>query len=145
MGGQKNVDLLGNYAAPNGESALIPAAGLGDYSQIQLYLKQLTSDDPIVKESANVVVLNAGSIDGLATKEKTVLAGKGMDVSAVADAASQQANNTIIDNSKGKDPATLAELKNLFGSSTSTNTSVSAAYPDADFIVILGQSQQMPQ
>ncbi|HEY1835836.1 MAG TPA: LCP family protein [Candidatus Saccharimonadales bacterium] len=145
FGGQKNVDLLNNYSAPNGESALIPAAGLGDYSQIQLYLKQLTSNDPVVKESADVVVLNAGSIDGLATKEETVLAGKGMDVSAVADAPAQQANNRLVDNSKGKDPATLAELKSLFGDSTATNASLSTTYPNADFIVVLGQSQKMPQ
>lgn len=145
LSGQKNVNLLSNYAAPNGESALIPAAGLGNYSQIQLYLKQLTSNDPVVKEAANAVVLNAGNTSGLASKEKSVLASKGMDVSAVADATSLQASNTIIDNSKGKDPATLQALEGLFGSSTSTNASVSATYPNADFIVILGENQQMPQ
>ncbi len=86
IGAQKNVNLLKNYATPNGESALIPALGVGNYQQIQLFLKQLMSSDPVVKEAANVVVLNGGNTNGLATAEATVLSDKGMFVSATADA-----------------------------------------------------------
>lgn len=39
--GQKNYDLLQSYATPYGQSALIPAAGIDNYSQIQSYINQL--------------------------------------------------------------------------------------------------------
>lgn len=144
LSGQPHVDLLRSYTTTTGEDALIPQAGLGDFSQIQLYVKQLTSNNPIVREAANVVVLNGGSTSGLAAAEAKVLTNKGIAVSGDADAPTPQANNSIIDNSKGKDPATLKELEALFGNTTATNASLTSTYPNADFIVILGQSQQMP-
>jgi polyisoprenyl-teichoic acid--peptidoglycan teichoic acid transferase len=144
ISGQKNVNLLSNYTSPTGESALIPAAGLGNYSQIQLYLKQLTSNDPVVKEAANVVVLNAGNTTGLAAAEAKVLAGKGMYVSASSDAPKPQTNNTIIDTSHGKDPATLNALKGLFGNNVTTTSSLTSTYPNAAFVVVLGANQPMP-
>lgn len=147
VSGKQNVDLLRNYSTANGESALIPAAGLGDYSQIQLYVKQLISNNQVVNEGANVVVLNGGNTTGLAAAEGQVVTNKGIGVSATSDApatVSGQANNVIIDNSNGKDPATLNALKGLFGNTTASNAALSAAYPNANFIIILGTNQQMP-
>src|SRR5262249_31750998 len=139
INGEKKVDLLKSYTTSTGQSALIPATGQGDYTQIQQFLKQLTSDSPIVKESANVVVLNSGNTNGLATAEAGELGKQGMYVSATADASPAQNNNTIIDNSKGKDPATLKAIEKLFGTTIVTSKALSAKYPDAAFIVILGQ------
>jgi LCP family protein required for cell wall assembly len=39
--GQKNVDLLTSYATPSGEDALVPAAGINDFSQINDFVQQL--------------------------------------------------------------------------------------------------------
>lgn len=142
--GQQNTDLLANYTTPNGESALIPAAGLGNYGQLRLLWQQLTSDNPVVKEAANVVVLNAGNITGLAGTEGRLLAGKGMDVSTTDNAPEPQTANSIIDNSHGKDPATLAELKQLFGGTITTNATLTARYSAAAFVIILGASQPAP-
>ena len=132
------VNLLQNYRAPNGTSALAPAAGVNDYSQIIAYLKKATSSDPVAKESAQIVILNGGDTTGLATKEKNYLAGKSMNVVAIGDAPAQ-AQTVIIDQSKGKKPATKAKLQQVYGNSTST---VSLGYPTADFIVVLGKSQK---
>jgi LCP family protein required for cell wall assembly len=41
--------LLTTYTAPDGEDALIPRAGLDNFSQIQQYYKQITSSKPAVK------------------------------------------------------------------------------------------------
>lgn len=145
--GNPHADLLANYWAPNGEEALIPATGIGNYSKIQLFVKEITSNDPAVLEAANIVILNGGNTTGLAAAEQTVLANEGLNVSAVADAPAadaNQANNVIVDNSKGKDPATLSDLKKQFGNTTSTNAVLMQMYPNASFIVILGTSQHMP-
>ncbi|HSW79842.1 MAG TPA: LCP family protein [Candidatus Saccharimonadales bacterium] len=41
--GQKDYNLLTSYATPYGQSALIPAAGIDNYAQIQSYVNQLES------------------------------------------------------------------------------------------------------
>lgn len=144
LSGQQNVDLLNNYNAPNGESALIPAAGIGNYSQMQLFLQQITSNNPVVKEAANVVVLNGGNTSGLAAAEGAVLTKQGMDVSTTSNAPATQTTDTIINNSGGKDPATLAALEKLFGTNVGTNATLTSSYPNAAFIVVLGESQATP-
>lgn len=130
-------NLLMNYESPNGESALIPAAGIDDYSQIQAFIAQQTSSNPVVREDATVVVLNATDTSGLAAKERTVLSSKGLNVAAIADAQSNQATTTIIDASGGKKPATRQLLVNTFGNSVTT-VNPYANYYQADFIVLLG-------
>jgi LCP family protein required for cell wall assembly len=134
------TSLLANYAAPGGESALVPAAGVTDFSQIQLYLKQLTSNDPIVRENAKVVLLNATNSYGLASKVRTRLETKNINVTSVADAGTTQAATTIIDNSQGHKPATRQFLATTFGNSFTTTDPYGSAY-QADFIVVLGADQ----
>jgi LCP family protein required for cell wall assembly len=147
VSGKQNVDLLKNYLTSNGEDALIPAAGTNDYSQIQLYVKQLTSNNAVVNEAANVVILNGGNITGLAAAESQILTNKGIQVSATGDAPASVANqtaNVIIDNSQGKDPATLSALKSTYSATTTTNATLASSYPNAAFIIVLGSNQQMP-
>jgi LCP family protein required for cell wall assembly len=132
-------NLLANQTSPTGQSILVPAAGIGDYSQIKLFIKKLTSNDPIVKEGANIVVLNGSDIDGLASKEKTKLTDKNFNVAAVANTTHSD-KTSIIDTSKGKKPATLAALKKLYGNNVSTTNTL--GYPTADFIIVLGSDQK---
>lgn len=134
------TDLLTSYTSYSGESALIPAAGLDDFSQIQQYLKKVTSNDPVVKESASVVVLNATNANGVATKASKVLAAKGLNVSAVGDATANQTTSTIIDNSKGQKPATKKYLESLYGNQITTTNPYANTY-SADFIVIIGSDK----
>ncbi len=134
-------NLLSSYAAPDGESALIPAAGLDDFSDIQAYINRLTSSNPVVQEGAKVVVLNSTTSNGLATKVKKQLVADGLVVESVGDSPTPPQDTTlVIDKSAGKKPATAAELAKLFGNHlTSTNT-YGLTY-DADFIIILGNNQ----
>ncbi|MFA5004468.1 MAG: LCP family protein [Candidatus Saccharimonadales bacterium] len=130
--------MLASYMSPNGQSALIPAAGIDDFSDIQAQIKKLFSSDPVVRESANVVVLNATNTVGLATKQGNILSAKGMIISQVADASANQAATSMIDNSGGKKPSTLAALKSLYKGTIVTNPTLSQTYPGADFIILLG-------
>jgi len=129
-------DLLASYASPSGQSALIPATGIDNFSAIQAYLQKLTSNDPVVKEGASVVVLNATDTYGLASKNAKALTAKGLNVVATGDAANQ-ATTTIIDLSAGKDPATRKLLTSLYGTNISTTNPYGTAY-QANFIVVLG-------
>jgi LCP family protein required for cell wall assembly len=133
-------NLLQSYTSDSGESALIPTAGVDDFTQIQLYMRKLTSHDPVIKESASVVVLNATDMYGLATKNSQTLTTKGLTVVDVADAPQNQATTTIIDNAKGKKPATKSYLESLYGKNTTTTNPYATKYT-ADFIVVLGADQ----
>lgn len=130
-------NLLANYESPGGESALAPAAGLDDFSDIQAFVARLTTNNAVVKENASVAVLNGTDTAGLAAQAKTTLAAKAVNVTAVGDAQSTTATTTIIDASAGKDPATLSLLKQLYGSHVTTTNPYASSYP-ATFIVVLG-------
>ncbi len=141
-------NLLANYTATGGQSALAPAAGVDDFSQIQAYIAKEFNATAVTKEAAKVVVLNGGKTAGLGKSYGDVLIQKGANVTSVGDASSDYNATTIIDNSGGKKPATKSMLSSMFGNSSfSANASANAPliqqYP-GDFIVILGASQQAP-
>ena len=132
--------LLTSYTASDGESALSPALGLDNFTDIQNQITKVLSNDPVVRESANVVLLNATNTLGLAKTQEKLLTAKGINVTDIADASTNQATTTIVDNSAGKDPATLAALTKLYAASPVADKKLTALYPNANFIVILGQN-----
>ena len=139
--------LLANYHAPDGQDALAPSAGPGDYTQLQNYYRQLTSSSPLVKEDASVVVLNASDAYGVARKEATILKNEGFNVTTVTDANGTYPSSMIIDESNGQEPTAKQALQQLFSSDTTTTTStVSPAEATeaqgytADFVIVLGQN-----
>ncbi len=134
-------NLLTSYSTPNGQSALIPAAGIDDFSAIRAFINRQMTASPVVQESASVVVLNGTSINGLAVKVGKSLTSKQFIVDSVGDSLnSAQVTTAIIDATGGKKPATKAALAKLFGNHTTTQNPYSNAY-DADFIIILGTDQ----
>ncbi len=137
-------NLLASYSAPDGESALIPAAGLDDFDDIQNFIQQETSSNPVVREGATVVLLNATDTSGLAADERTKLTNQGLNITTVADASTTQATTSIIDNSNGKDPATRQLLVKLFGNHVTTVNPYGTAY-QANFIVLIGADQVTSQ
>jgi hypothetical protein len=132
--------LLANYTTYDGQSALVPAAGIDDYSQIQAYLQQITSSNPVVQENASVVVLNATNTDGLASTQRSALMNQHVNVTAIGDATATQAITTIIDNSAGKYPATRALLVKRYGNNVTTTNPYSGIY-QANFIIVVGTNQ----
>jgi len=135
----KGTTMLTNYTTPDGQSVLVPSAGLDDFTDIQTQITKILTSDPITKEGATVVVLNGTDTVGLALAQEGKLARKGMTVS-IADANANQSTNTLIDNSNGEMPNTLAYLKSQYQAAIVTNAPLTRAYPGADFILILGQS-----
>jgi polyisoprenyl-teichoic acid--peptidoglycan teichoic acid transferase len=137
--------ILTDYTSPSGQDAIIPTAGIGNFAALTQYYEQLTSNNPIVKEGASVVVLNGSDVIGLAAKEKTVLVGKGVDVASIADATREYPTTMIVDNSNGADPNTLKLLKQLYPGTTVTSNITPTEATEAQgyngqFVVILGQN-----
>ncbi len=135
----KDTTMLANYTSPNGQSALIPAAGVDDFTDIQAQITKILTADAVTKEAATVIVLNGTDTSGLAGKQIVTLEGKGMEV-ATGDAPAKQVASTLVDNSGGTMPNSLAYLKKKYSATATTNASLVAAYPNADFILILGDN-----
>jgi len=136
-------NLLEGYNA-SGQSALIPAAGLDDFSDIQAFMKRKMSSNPIVQEGAKVVVLNGTTSDGLASKKKAALTSKGINVVKVGSAQSDTETKTVvIDNSAGKKPTTKRFLGQQYANNFTATNPYKYIY-DADFIVVIG-SDQIPK
>ncbi len=133
------VNLLKSYISDNGQDALSPRVGVDDYSELAAYIQKLTSANPIVVESAPVVVLNGTSTTGLATTTKTKLTNSGLNVIAVGDTTASPTTQ-IIDVSSGKYPSTKKYLQSIYGKNIITSSTLSSAYPSASFIVVLGQN-----
>lgn len=137
--------LLKTYLAPDGEDSLIPKAGVGDYSQIRNFYMRLTSSNPIVKEDASVVVLNASNVNNLAHKEANMLLSKGFNVTSITNANTEHAQTMIVNMSGGKDPASLQTLQQLFPGQVTTSDTTPAEATEAQgfkasFVVILGRN-----
>jgi LCP family protein required for cell wall assembly len=145
--------LITDYNAPDGEEALAPAAGLDDFSDIQQYYQQLTSNNPVVQEAPTVVVLNGTNTNGLAAQEAKTLKGDGFNVVGVTDANNLYTNSMIIDLSNGKKPASKQLLQTLLSrdttvvaSDTGSQEAAEAVNYNADFVIVLGSddSTQTP-
>jgi LCP family protein required for cell wall assembly len=137
--------VLTDYTSPGGEEAIIPTAGIGNFAALTQYYEQLTSSNPVVKEGANVVILNGSDVIGLAAKQETIVEGKGLSVASIADATTEYPTTMIVDNSKGADPNSLKLLKQLYpGTVVTTDTTPTEATEaqgyNATFVVILGKN-----
>lgn len=138
--------LVGGYSAPNGQSALIPKAGVDDFSEIRAYYQRLTSDSAVVKENPKIVVLNSTAVDGLGRKEANALSAKGFTPSAVASLPRPYDTTMIVDKTtnNGKS-ASRTLLQQLFSLTVTPSTSTSpqaleAKNYNADFVIILGKN-----
>lgn len=135
------MNLLTSYRSASGEEALIPAAGVGNYSAIQAFVAQQTTSNPVVKENASIVLLNGTGTYGLATRVKSQLVAQHFSVTQIGNAnTTAQITASIIDNSGGKKPATRAALAKIYGNNFTTENPYSGTY-NADFIIVLGSDQ----
>ncbi len=72
----------------NGISYVVPSAGVGNYSQLRAYIAQQLTSDPIVREQANILVLNGTDGSGVAAECKKELEDAKFIVGGTGDAPS---------------------------------------------------------
>lgn len=138
--------LLTTYVTSNGQDALIPKAGLNNYSQIQQYFVRLMSTNPIVQEAPTITILNASSNPNLAQTVSQTLSAKGFTVLSTA-STYQQSGSIIVDNTNGQKPSSAALLTKLYpkapvvnSTSNATEAQLASGY-SANFVMVLGQNQ----
>lgn len=127
----------------SGQSVVLPVAGQGDYSGIQALVRSKLKDGYIIKENANITVLNGTVASGLASKKAEQLRSYGYNVGTVADAPTSDYEKTVIvDLTKGKKPYTKNYLEKRFGVKSTTKLPDSTIQPaGASFVIILGHNE----
>ncbi len=128
----------------NGISYVIPNEGIGRYSEIQKYVDKMFSSNPAAREGAEITILNATGVTGLAGKEADKLEAEGYDVGTISDTEAEnctekyciyQLNDTM--------SATATALSERYGLEVRLGDSLPAGMnaSTADFVIIVGQSE----
>ncbi len=110
---ENRVVTTGNY---NGASVVMPSAGIFDYSKIQDYINKQLSSDPLVLESADVIVLNGSSVSGAAQAAAEKIEAAKLKIADIGNAPGDDANVStiyVLDTTK---VLTLDKLKELYPS-----------------------------
>lgn len=143
----KSIDL---YSADNplfttgniegAGSSVYPKAGVGDYSELQAFLKKKLSSDPVVSEGANITVLNGSGVAGMGQTLADKLTAANMNVDEVGNAPKGTYNPIEIYQLNPKMTATAAKLKSLYSVTPSTATPPVSVTGSTDFLIIIGDA-----
>lgn len=135
----KQIKLLDNYTTPTRQSALIPAAGLGQYDDIIDFLRRHMSADPLVRENALVSILNGTMVEGLAGRQRTTLLTKNIKIGLIDTAAKQHKQTVVITAKNVNKPSTRALLSQTYDGIKFIDQTNQSLPPNTDFQIILGK------
>lgn len=127
----------------DGQSVVLPDAGLFQYGDIQTFVRGQLKDPYIIKENAKVLVLNGTNVPGLATTAAADLKTYGYNVIGAADTPTPDwTQTTLVDLSGSKDKYTENYLEQRYGVTAIDHLSdTSIATNGADFVIIIGNDE----
>lgn len=130
---------------PGAGSSVYPKAGVGNYSELRAYLaKQLTSD-PVVREGANITVLNGSGVVGAGQTVADSLTAKKFIIDEVANAPEgTYAAIEIYQIGEGK-TATADKLKEIYGVTIKTTAPPVSVTGNTNFVIIVGAAPKTAQ
>ena len=131
-------DLIGSYA-PNGTYlGEAPLAGVYDYSEIQAYVTQNLSSNPVTREGATVDVLNGSDQVGLAGEKAEELEEDNYTIGEIANAPANISDKVVIYQLNSDMPGTAAALKDKYGVEL-VQGELANYYTTADFVIVFGE------
>ena len=126
----------------NGISYVVPSAGVGNYTAIQKYVEQQFNSDPVVREAADIMVLNGTETEGLAASEKETLEEDGFTVKTVDNApeGAYTQKYLIVKLSDDVD-GTIKELEKHYGVTATDTLPEGVDGRNHDIVIILGEEK----
>lgn len=140
---KNNIYYL-STAMMNGISYVVPAAGMKNYTDIQKYVQQEITSDPVTREKAVVAVLNGSGRVGAAAAEKDALEKNGFINVKVGDAPNgEYTEKYMIYDVTGTKKATLERLSEKYDTVARTVAEIPEGIDTTgvDIVVILGEAQ----
>ena len=118
-------------------SVVLPVAGQFDYSDIQAYIAQNLSSDPLVKENALIDVLNGSGEVGLAQRKAADVKANGFRVGQITNAPANITDAIQIYQINSAKTATAKALQDKFGVQPIVGP-LAGYTTNADFVIIFG-------
>jgi hypothetical protein len=135
-----SVVKTGNY---NGESIVLPVAGMYDYGEIQSLISKSLSTNPVVRENAKIVVLNGSGVAGVGQTLADKLTSSQFVVSTVANAPDGKYGDVEIYSLDSTKTATLSALKSRYSKATiKTSSPPLAVASGTSFVIVVGSANQ---
>ena len=125
----------------NGASVVMPAAGVFNYADIRIFLKQKLSTDPVTREGANIIVLNGSGVPGVAQTEADKLTESGFIVSEVGNAPDAAYADVEIYQVGSGMAGTKTRLESSFNVKTKTTALPLTVSEDTNFVIIFGKDR----
>jgi LCP family protein required for cell wall assembly len=149
-GNMNSISLAGN-ADPkanlvntgniNGQSVVLPKAGLYKYEDIQNYVHSQLKDPYIMKEHAKILVLNGTEVPGTATATANQLESYGYNVTGTGNAPTSGWDHTLLVDLTHHSKYTKNYLEQRFGQTAATSLAdKSIPTNGADFVIIIGSN-----
>lgn len=136
-------NLIATYA-PNGTYlGEAPVAGVYDYSEIQAYVAQNLSSDPVVMEGATIDVLNGSDQAGLAAKKAEELEDDNYTIGSIDNAPASTTESVTIYQLNGDMTNTATALKDKYGVEL-IQGELAGYYTNADFVIVFGTGSTSP-
>lgn len=136
-------NLIATYA-PNGTYlGEAPVAGVYDYSEIQAYVAQNLSSDPVVMEGATIDVLNGSDQAGLAAKKAEELEDDNYTIGSIDNAPASTTESVTIYQLNSDMTNTAAALKDKYGVEL-IQGELAGYYTNADFVIVFGTGSTSP-
>ena len=131
-------------ASMNGASYVVPSAGVKNYTDIQDYIHRLISSDPVIRENAQILVLNGSGSEGSASSEKAKLKTDNFSNVETGNApGSDYPEKYYLYDMTDKKPGTVDALKKRYGvealPANTLPTGINAG--NADIVIILGNNK----
>lgn len=121
------------------QSAVVPAAGVFNYTAIRAFLKENIFATPLTKEGATVLVLNGGGPVGSAQTEADSMATAGLKVIGVDNAPEEEAGMyALYQITTSQKPLTKAKLEELYDVKARTTKPSFALPVAADYVLVIG-------
>lgn len=136
-------NLIATYA-PNGTYlGEAPVAGVYDYSEIQAYVAQNLSSDPVVMEGATIDVLNGSDQAGLAAKKAEELEDDNYTIGSIDNAPANTTESVTIYQLNSDMTNTATALKDKYGVEL-IQGELTGYYTTADFVIVFGTGSTSP-
>ena len=137
FGEDKSVVTTGNYG---GASVVMPSAGIFEYGEIQSFIRKSTTNDPVARENAPIVVLNGSGQVGYGKTKADELTAAGYNILLVDTAPGGTYENVEIYQIGTDNNATAAKLSNLYGVTIKKTAPPTTVNGDVRFVIIFGST-----
>ena len=129
----------GEELVGTGLGGVVPSAGNFEYAEIQAFIAKGLSSDPVIREGANVVVMNGTATAGMALTESDKLTDAGYMVSNTTNAPTTDYKTTTIYRiNKTGMGGTASALEKRYGVKLLTTDPGFVVADGVDFVVIIG-------